>query len=212
MKFVNFFVVILCFGIYDLVVAQSIEEIIKRYVKEAEKYENKGKCVEAINYNYTISKMDTAIYKKNALEKINALFPKCKEKAYQELKGKWQLKEKLDLDYYSNIKFTKFIEIDNNKIVFYDDPNNIVNQINLDENPLSYNNFAGFPSLKLDKEIWSFSVRKVGRQVRLRLIKHIDKNGNLIGRIDDRAAIIDSQEREIAMRKEVNTYYLKMKE
>ena len=195
--------------LFSLANAQTRLETINNYEKKAIEYENDGKYFDAINYYYTISKMDTLSKGNNALKKIEILLPKCRELFFQEIKGKWKLKRKLDLDYYSNIKFTKYIKIENNSITFYENSKNIVSQINLENEPFSYNMFAGFPSLKLGNEIWSFSVRKVNGQNRLRLRKHIDKNGKLIVRIDERGIIIDKRKREKALRREIDTYYIK---
>jgi len=119
-----------------------------------------------------------------------------------------EAKKKLDLDYYSNIKYTNFIQVENNKIIFNNNKE-IVLEINLENNPFSYNDFAGFPSIKLEKEVWYFSTRIVNGQKRLRLRKKIDKNGNLIGRLDHREIIMDNRKRKKALKKEIDTYYIK---
>ena len=123
--------------------------------------------------------------------------------------GTWILKEKLDSDDHSTIKFTKFIEIDRDQINFLNDSKEIISRIDLKNNPFTNTSFSAFPSLQIEKEIWYFSVRKVNGQQRLRLIKQIDKNGNLVGRIDDRAAIINKKARKKALKKEIYTYYIK---
>jgi len=188
--------------------AQKNLEIIKDYEKKALNYESEGQLLEALNYYYIISKQDTLNIRKNALKKIELLLPKCRELFYNEIKGKWKLKKKLDLDYYSNIKYTNFIQVENNRIIFKNNKE-IVSEINLESNPFSYNHFAGFPSLKLDKEIWYFSTRIVNGQKRLILRKQIDKNGNLIGRLDHRGIIRDNRKRKKALKKEIDTYYIK---
>ncbi len=205
----KYFLLLIFLFIYNSTNCQTKIATINNYEKKAIEYENEEKYFEAINYYYTISKMDTLTNGNNALKKIEILLPKCRELFFNQIKGKWKLKKKLDLDYYSNIKFTKFIKIENNTITFYENSKNIVSQINLNTEPFSYNMFAGFPSLKLGNEVWSFSVRKVNGQSRLRLRKHIDKNGNLIGRLDHRGIIIDKRKREKALKQEVDTYYVK---
>lgn len=123
--------------------------------------------------------------------------------------GTWILKEKLDSDYNSNIKFTKFIAIDLDQISFLNDSKVIISRIDLKNNKFTTTSFSAFPSLQIDKEIWYFSVRKVNGQQRLRLIKQVDKNGNLVGRIDDRGSIINRKARKKALKKEIYTYYIK---
>ena len=188
--------------------AQKNLETIKDYDEKALKYESEGKLFEALNYYYVISKQDTLDIGKKAVKKIELLLPKCRELFYNEIKGKWKLKKKLDLDYYSNIKYTNFIQVENNRIIFKDNKK-IVSEINLESNPFSYNDFAGFPTIKLEKEIWYFSTRIVCGQKRLRLRKLIDKNGNLIVRLDHRGIIIDNRKRKKALKKEIDTYYIK---
>lgn len=193
---------------FSLFKTQIKAEVLKNYEQIATQYEKKVDLLSAINVYYYISKNDTLESNKKSLQKIEILLPKCREILLKELQGKWELKKKFDLDYYSNIKYTKFIEIKDNKIIFYNRPEEIVSEINLETNPFSYNDFGGFPSLKLDKEIWTFSTRKVNREKRLRLRKHIDKNGNLIILSDHRGVIIDDTEREIALKQEIDTYYI----
>ncbi|WP_312077046.1 hypothetical protein [Chryseobacterium sp.] len=188
--------------------AQISYHKLQDYENKAKQYEAKGDYISAINLHYFISKNDTLEIGKNSLQRIENLLPKCTAVIMKELVGKWELKKKLDLDYYSNIKYTKFIEIKDHTILFYDTPEKVVVEINLEDNPFTYNDFGGFPSLKLDKEIWTFSTRKVSREKRLCLRKHIDKNGNIVGRIDDRGALINSINREIALRQEIDTYYI----
>lgn len=196
---------------FSLFKTQIKTEVLKNYEQIATQYEKKGDLLSAINVYYYISKNDTLESNKKSLQKIEILLPKCREILLKELQGKWELKKKFNLDYYSNIRYTKFIEIKDNKIIFYNRPEEIVSEINLENNPFSYNDFGGFPSLKLDKEIWTFSTRKVNREKRLRLRKHIDKNGNLIVLSDHRGVIIDDTEREIALKQEIDTYYVKSK-
>ncbi|WP_234111751.1 hypothetical protein [Chryseobacterium sp. R2A-55] len=205
----KYFLLIIFLLTINSINAQSNIELINNYEKKAAELEKDGNYFEAINYYYTISQMDTFRNGENAIKKIEILIPKCRELFYQEIKGKWKLKKKFDLDYYSNIKFTKFIKIENNTITFYENSKNMVSQINLENQPFSYNMFAGFPSLKLGKEIWSFSVRKVNGQKRLCLRKHVDKNGNLIGLLDDRGIIINKRKREKALKQEIDIYYIK---
>jgi hypothetical protein len=188
--------------------AQISPKIFKEYELKANQYEDKKDYISAINLYYYISKNDSLQSGKNSLQKIETLLPKCRDLIFKQLQGKWRLKKKLDLDYYSNIKYTKFVEIENNKIIFYDGSKKVVSEINLETTPFSYNQFGGFPSLKLEKEIWTFSVRIVNGEKRLRLRKHLDKNGNLVGKIDDRAAIIDAKQSEIALNQEIDTYYI----
>jgi len=202
-------ILILLFSTFSFILkAQISSHILQDYENKANKYESKGDYISAINLYYFISKNDTLESGKRSLQKIENLLPICTKTILKELSGKWELKKKLDLDYYSNIKYTKFIEIKDQKIIFYDTPEKIVVEINLEDNPFTYSNSGGFPVLKLDKEVWTFSTRTVNREKRLRLRKHIDKNGNFMGRIDDRGAIINPFDREIALKKEIDTYYI----
>lgn len=206
-----FIILTIIFSAFSFTIeAQINSQTLQDYENKADQYESKGDYISAINLHYFISKNDTLESGKKSLQKIEYLLPKCRPVIMKELEGKWELKKKLDLDYYSNIKYTKFIEIKDNKITFYDSPEKIVSEINLEDNPFDYNEIGGFPSLKLEKEIWTFSPRTVNREKRLRLRKHIDKNGNYIGHIDDRGALVDSIEREIALKQEINTYYIKI--
>ncbi|MCU7618781.1 hypothetical protein NZ698_16420 [Chryseobacterium sp. PBS4-4] len=200
---------ILLFIFSNTIKAQLNSTIVKDHETKANHYESKHDYISAINLHYFILENDTLESGKKAEAAIENLLPKCRELVFKQLQGKWELKKKLDFDYYSNIKYTKFIEIENDKIIFYDIPGKIVSEINLKTNPFSYHQFGGFPSLKLEQEIWTFSTRIVHREKRLRLRKHIDKNGNLVGNTDDRAAIVDSLEREKALQKEIDTYYIK---
>ncbi|MFC7346972.1 hypothetical protein ACFQO9_09625 [Chryseobacterium zhengzhouense] len=202
-------ILILIFPTFLLILkAQISSHTIQDYENKANKYESKGDYISAINLHYFISKNDTLESGKKSLQRIENLLPKCTEIILKELYGKWELKKKLDLDYYSNIKYTKFIEIKDHKIMFYDTPDKIVVEINFENNPFTYSDSGGFPSLKLDKEVWTFSTRTVNREKRLRLRKHVDKNGNLTGRTDDRGAIINPLDREIALKQEIDTYYI----
>ncbi|WP_152909122.1 hypothetical protein [Chryseobacterium sp. Hurlbut01] len=203
------YILVMFFFILSITIrAQNNLEIIKNYEEKALNYENEGKLLEALNYYYAILKQDTLDNGKNAIKKIEYLLPKCRELFYNEIKGKWKLKKKLDLDYYSNIKYTNLILVENNRIFFNNNKIN-VSEINLESNPFSYNDFSGFPSIKLEKEIWHFSSRIVNGQKRLILRKQTDKNGNLIAKLDHRGIIIDNRKRKKALKKEIDTYYIK---
>ncbi|WPO82442.1 hypothetical protein SD427_17005 [Chryseobacterium sp. JJR-5R] len=188
--------------------AQNSLEIIKGYEEKAINYENEERLIEALNYYSVISRQDTLDIGKRAIKKIELLLPKCRELFYNEIKGNWKLKKKFDLDYYSNIKYTDFIKVENNRI-FFINSKKIVSEIDLESNPFSYNAIAGFPSIKLEKEIWYFSIRVVNGQKRLRLRKKTDKNGNLIATLDHRGVIINERKTKKALKKEINTYYIK---
>lgn len=202
------YILIILFALSISIRAQNNLEIIKGYEEKAIIYENEDRLIEALNYYHVISRQDTLDIGKRAITKVELLLPKCRELFYKEIEGNWKLKKKLDLDYYSNIKYTDFIKVENNRIFFIDN-NKIVSEIDLETNLLSYNDIAAFPSIKLEKEIWYFSTRIVNGQKRLRLRRKTDKNGNLIDTLDHRGVIINKRKRKKALKKEIDTYYIK---
>jgi len=191
--------------------AQTNEEVLKSHIVSAEKYELEHKYIEALNCYYNILKLENSSnYSKNARTKIRLLLPICRKEIIEKLKGTWKLKQRFDYDYNSNLKFSEYLEVEDNQLYFVDKSNEIILEINLNDNPFIYTDFAGFPSLKIDKEIWSISIRELRREKRLRCRKHIDYNGNLLCKIDERGIIINKKKRKIALEKEIDTYYVKI--
>lgn len=191
--------------------AQTNQEVLKAHKNSAEKYESEHKYFEALNHYYNILNIDNfGYYSENANAKIELLLPICRKAIIDKLKGAWILKQRFDYDYNSNLKFTDYMKVENNQLYFYNKSNEIILEINLNDNPFIYSEIAGFPSLKIDKEIWSISIRELKSEKRLRWRKHIDYNGNLVGKIDERGIIIDKNKRRIALQEEIDTYYEKI--
>lgn len=183
---------------------------INRIENLARGFENEKNYEAALTQYAYLKKIDSSGKTgQHATIKIGQLLPICQDQVYNNLKGKWILKQNIETE-ESVLKSTQTIEVKDHLITFQKGQK-ILFEYNLQQQPLFINFLNEFPSLKIDHEIWVLSFRKINNDERLIWMKKIDKNGNFQGMIDDRAIIIDPQKRKEALEKEIYTYFVKLK-
>ena len=176
----------------------------------AENFEKEKDYINSLNQYSYLSKIDSS--STNAIDfknKINQLLPICRNLVYNELKGKWKIKQNYESE-NSILKNSKYLIISNNEIIFLDDKSKEI-KYNLISNPFFLNIFNEFPSIKIDNEIWLISLRKINNETRLIWTKKMDKNENLLMTIDEREIIRDPEKRRIALENEIHTYFVKVR-
>lgn len=151
-----------------------------------------------------------------ARRKIDSLIPIAQKKIIKDWKGNWKLKELHD-EGLPLIKFSEYIRIDDDKIVFYKKDSN-GKQIILRSEPIRffpYDSVKSFLNLHEvvfeNSEIWKFTTVKKKSQKRLYVTCERDSSGESYEILDHRGFFMNRKERRRSKKIEIYTYYLKSK-
>lgn len=148
-----------------------------------------------------------------AFHKIDSLLPIIRKNVLKQWKGNWKLKE-LNYNPFPG-SFPDYISFDNDRIVFYKKDslgNKIITRtefFRFTSYDPSKSNFDVRKVVFKNEEIWSFTVIKKNRKLRLypELIR--DSIGRRKVLIDERGMIMDKKLRKKELKKEIYTFYLK---
>jgi hypothetical protein len=215
MKKICFLLSFLCF--FNKLNAQQDTSIQQQQIQRFEsgqKYLRKGKL------EIAISEYDVAFgYDKKSnigiisRKKIDSLLPIAQKKIIKQWKGNWKLKELHNKRWHS-VKFSEYIHIDDNKIVFYRKDSNGKDLITRSE-PIrffSYDSVKSFLNIRKvvfeNSEIWSFSAENKKSQKRLYPTLERDSSGISYRIIDERGFTMDRKARRRAQKIEIYTYYV----
>jgi hypothetical protein len=189
----------------------SIIKLQKEYFKEAEKLVNDSNGLDALFYYHQVCFPDlkTTIEFK-AKKKIDSLLPIYQKKESTKWIGEWKLKQ-----LKSNLFSYEKIIISETEISFYnkiDDRNpsrtELIKHTEYDQSDFTINlNSVEFNN----KEIWEFSVEKKEEELRLFPNLKTEADGTTYILLDERAMIINKEDREKALAEEIRTYYIKIK-
>lgn len=192
----------------------------KDWFENGQKYLKKGKLEIAISQfhvaeSYGLKDKDLDI-KKSARKKIDSLLPIVQKKIIKQWKGNWKLKELHD-EGLPLIKFSEYIRIDDDKIVFYKKNSN-GKQIILRSEPIRffpYDSVKSFLNLHEvvfeNSEIWKFTTVKKKSQKRLYVTFERDSSGESYETLDHRGFSMDRKERRRSKKIEIYTFYVKEK-
>ncbi len=190
------------------------QQQIKRF-ESGQKYLRKGKL------EIAISEYDVAFrYDKKSnigiisRQKIDSLLPIAQKKFIKQWKGNWKLKELHNTKSHSG-KFSEYIRIDDDKIVFYQKDSNEKDTIIRSEQIrfFPYDSVKSFLNIRKvvfeNSEIWSFSAQRKKSQKRLYPTFERSSSGISYMIIDERGFTMDRKARRRAEKIEIYTYYVK---
>lgn len=184
------------------------------WFESGQKYLKKRKLEVAVSQFYMANKYDkNSDIQILARQKIDSLLPLIYKKIIQEWRGNWKIKE-LHSSRYS-AKFSEYIHINDDKIVFYQKDSKGKETIIRSEliRFFPYDSMKTFYSLRKvvfeNSEIWSFEVEKKKSQKRLYPTLERDSSGHGYMIIDERSFISDRKLRKEALKKEIYTFYVK---
>lgn len=192
----------------------------KQWFENGQKYLKKDKLEIAISQfhvaeSYGLKDKDLDI-KKSARKKIDSLLPIAQKKIIKQWKGNWKLKELHD-EGLPLIKFSEYIRIDDDKIIFYKKDSK-GKQIILRSEPIRFFPYDSVKSsLNLreivfeNSEIWKFTTVKKKSQKRLYVTCERDSSGESYETLDHRGFVMDRKERRRSKKIEIYTYYVKSK-
>lgn len=186
---------------------------IQRF-ENAQKYLRKGKL------EIAISEYDVAFgYDKKSTigiisrKKIDSLLPIAQKKMIKQWKGNWELKE-LHHNRWHPEKFSKYIRIDDTKIVFYRKDSNGKDVITRSE-PIRffpYDSVKSFLNIRKvvfeNSEIWSFNTENKKSQKRLYPTLERDSSRISYMIIDEQGFTTDRKARRRTEKIEIYTYYV----
>ena len=192
----------------------SNEEQIK-WFESGNKYLKKNKLDIALSQFHVAYIYDkTSKMGISARQKIDSLLPIVQKAILKNLKGNWKIKE-LNFNPYPG-KFSEYIRFDYNEIIFYKkQPNGKL--IPIRSEPV---NFVSYDPMKIlnthqvvfkNSEIWSFWISKKNGEKRLYPKMEKDSFGEIRTLLDERGIIIDKKLRERELKKEIYTYYTRVK-
>ena len=208
-NFLLIFTILFCSNLFGQ--NDSIIKLQKEYFKEAEKLVNNSNGLNALFYYHQVCfpNLKTSIEIK-AKERIDSLLPIYKKTESDKWIGEWKLKQlKTNLFSYEKIIISEteisfYDKIDDKspsrtELIKYTEYNKSDLTINL--NSVEFNN----------KEIWEFSVEKKENEIRLFPNLKTETDGTTYILLDERAMIINKEDREKALAEEIRTYYIKTK-
>lgn len=189
----------------------------KQWFESGQKYLRKKKLEIAISQFYMADRYgENPEIKILARRKIDSLIPIAQKKIIKEWKGNWKLKELHNERWHSN-KFSDYIRIDDEKIVFYKKDTNGNDEIIRSE-PIRffpYDSVKSFLNLHEvvfeNSEIWKFTTEKKKSQKRLYPELEKDASGIRYMILDERGFTTDRKARRRAEKIEIYTYYVKSK-
>ena len=126
------------------------------------------------------------------------------------LSGLWKLKLFLKSN-DTEINFTDYIIFKNNEMHFLKKQSKSKKLLFVKKIELEKDEEGEIQVTFENKEIWQLSFRNINNETRLIWKQTVAKNGDHLGQIDDRWALIDKAERKKALDSEINTYYVKVK-
>lgn len=208
-NFLLILIILFCsnlFGQNDTIIKSQ-----KEYFKEAEKLANDSNGLDALFYYHQVCfpNLKTSIEIK-AKERIDSLLPIYKKLESTKWIGEWKLKQlKTNLFNYEKILISE------TEISFYDKIDDkspsrteLIKFTEYDQSDLTINlNSVEFNN----KEIWEFSVEKKEKEIRLFPNLKTEADGTTYILLDERAMIINKEDREKALAEEIRTYYIKTK-
>ncbi len=192
----------------------------KDWFESGQKYLKKDKLEIAISQfhvaeSYGLKDKDLDI-KKSARKKIDSLLPIAQKKIIKQWKGNWKLKELHD-EGLPLKKFSEYIRIDDDKIVFYKKDSN-GKQIILRSEPIRffpYDSVKSFLNLHEvvfeNSEIWKFTTVKKKSQKRLYVTFERDSSGESYETLYHIGFFMDRKERRRSKKIEIYTFYVKEK-
>jgi hypothetical protein len=176
--------------------------------EKAEKALENSDELEALNFHHFVYSINLNTDLESISKKrIDSLLPLIQKKEIKKWKGKWKIKQ------LRTNKFNyEYIEITENKILFYD-KNNLVIPSRIEEIRFAkYNPRDIFISISRvifkNNEVWEFNTEKVNRELRLFPNLKTDANGKGYHLLDDRSIIKDPVKRKEALAEEIRTYYI----
>lgn len=189
----------------------SILKSQKEYYSKAEKLMNDSNGLEALFYYHQVCFPDlNTSFEIKAKNKIDSLLPIYQKKKSTKWIGEWKLKQlKTNLFDYEKIIISE------TEISFYkkfDDikasRTELIKHTEYDQKDFTVNlNSVEFKN----KEIWEFSVKEKGNELRLFPNLKTESDGTTYILLDERSMIRNKADREKALAEEIRTYYIKIK-